>query len=44
MELQLGSDPFFSLGVLDRIQHQIDVLLRAGLVSYDTVVIEITDD
>ena len=44
VELQLGSDLFFSLGGLDRIQHQIDVMLRAGLVSYDTVVIEITDD
>ena len=43
VELQLGSDLFFSLGGLDRIQQQIDVMLRAGLVSYDTVVIEITD-
>ena len=40
------NDPscFSSLGGLDRIQHQIGVLLRAGLVSYNTVVIEITDD
>lgn len=44
MEVQLCSDLFLSLGGLDRIQHQIDVLLRAGLVSYNTVVIEITDD
>ena len=44
MEVQLCSDLFLSLGGLDRIQHQIAVLLRTGLVSYNTVVIEITDD
>lgn len=34
----------FLLAALIVFQHQIDVLLRAGLVSYNTVVIEITDD
>ena len=44
MELQLCSDRFFSLGSLDRIQHQIDVLLRTGLIRNNAVVIEITND
>lgn len=44
MEMQLCSDLFLSLGGLDRIQHQIGVLLRTHLVRYDTVVVEVTDN
>ena len=44
MELQLCSDLFFLLGRLDRIQYQVAILVRGGLVDNDAVVIEISDD
>lgn len=44
MELQLCSDLFFSLGSFNGIQHQIYVLLCAGSVGNNAVVIKVTND